>query len=492
MSQKNFNALLEKTAIHAKMGSWEIDFEKNEIYWSKVTKLIHDVDENFQCNFENIWSFYKDPTSFKKIKESYKKAIQQDIEYDIKVKINTAKGRDIWVRAIGVPVFKNGKCISIYGLFQDIDKEERKQERLHRQLQITNDVLKNTSIGIAFLDKNGVIKNTNDGLCKIMGYSCDVMEETNFKEYIIQKNLERFLISFNKLKEGRINTYTTEKCLKHKNGNTLHIHLVLTVIRDLNGQILNFLAQIIDLSAQYESKQKLTSYLDITTDQNQRLINFAHIVSHNLKSHSGNLSMLLELMNSDYPELQENELMPLLEQSVDNLSETISHLNEVVAMQNVDKKNIENLNLLHYVEKTVENVSASIKSENAHLQIDVDEKLKVKAIPAYLESILLNLITNAIKYRNPEKELKIKIAAKKTANFIELEVIDNGLGMDLEKIGAKLFGMYKTFHNHKDSRGIGLFITKNQIEALGGSIEVESEINKGSNFKVYLKSGKEI
>ena len=61
--------------------------------------------------------------------------------------------------------------------------------------------------------------------------------------------------------------------------------------------------------------------------------------------------------------------------------------------------------------------------------------------------------------------------------------------MDLNKIGEKLFGMYKTFHQHKDSRGIGLFITKNQIEALGGSIQVESEINKGSNFKVFLKNG---
>ena len=237
------------------------------------------------------------------------------------------------------------------------------------------------------------------------------------------------------------------------------------------------------------SKQKLTSYLDITTDQNHRLVNFAHIVSHNLKSHSGNLSMLLELMHSDYPELEENELIPLFEQSVDNLSETINHLNEVAAMQNTDKKNIESLNLLYYIEKTLENISALIKSENAHIQTEVDHQLKVQAIPAYLESILLNLLTNAIKYRKPETELKIKIIAKEIDNLISLEVIDNGLGMDLNKIGEKLFGMYKTFHQHKDSRGIGLFITKNQIEALGGSIQVESEINKGSNFKVFLKNG---
>ena len=489
MHRQNFKSLLEKTAIYAKMGSWEIDFEKEEIYWSKVTKLIHEVDEDYQCDFENIWSFYKDPYSLKLIKDSFNKAIHHNIEYDIKVKITTAKSKNIWVRAIGIPEFEDGKYVSIYGLFQNIDKEERKQEHLHKQLQITNDVLKNTSIGIAFLDKRGLIKNTNDGFCQILGYSCEAIEGTYFNEYINKKDLQSFLQGFNKLKEGKIKTYTTEKNLKHKNGNTLHIHLVLTVIRDINGRILNFLAQVIDLSAQYESKQKLTSYLDITTDQNHRLVNFAHIVSHNLKSHSGNLSMLLELMHSDYPELEENELIPLFEQSVDNLSETINHLNEVAAMQNTDKKNIESLNLLYYIEKTLENISALIKSENAHIQTEVDHQLKVQAIPAYLESILLNLLTNAIKYRKPETELKIKIIAKEIDNLISLEVIDNGLGMDLNKIGEKLFGMYKTFHQHKDSRGIGLFITKNQIEALGGSIQVESEINKGSNFKVFLKNG---
>ena len=107
-----------------------------------------------------------------------------------------------------------------------------------------------------------------------------------------------------------------------------------------------------------------------------------------------------------------------------------------------------------------------LSPSQTHIQTEVDHQLKVQAIPAYLESILLNLLTNAIKYRKPETELKIKIIAKEIDNLISLEVIDNGLGMDLNKIGEKLFGMYKTFHQHKDSRGIGLFITKNQIEAL--------------------------
>jgi hypothetical protein len=81
----------------------------------------------------------------------------------------------------------------------------------------------------------------------------------------------------------------------------------------------------------------------------------------------------------------------------------------------------------------------------------------------------------------------VKLVAKKEGEYIELSIIDNGLGIDLKKHKAKLFGMYKTFHHNKDARGIGLFITKNQIESLGGKIEVESEIDKGTTFKIYLK-----
>ena len=337
-------------------------------------------------------------------------------------------------------------------------------------------------------DEHCMIKDINHGFTQLVGYDLKEAKKLNINDLIYQEDAERFKNGVLRLKKGEIETYTTKKRYVHKNGNLVYVHLVLTSIKDQNDKPISYLAQIIDLTEQYESKQKLTSYLDITTDQNQRLLNFAHIVSHNLKSHSNNLSMLLELMDIDYPELKENELMPLLGQSVDNLSETIEHLNEVVAMHSSDDKNIEQLNLHHYIEKTIENISALLKSSEANLDIVVDKTITVKAIPAYLESILLNLLTNAVKYKAPERNLSIQIIAKEEENNVEIQIIDNGLGIDLERYESKLFGMYKTFHEHKDSRGIGLFITKNQIEALGGKIEVESEVNKGSNFKVYLQN----
>jgi signal transduction histidine kinase len=112
--------------------------------------------------------------------------------------------------------------------------------------------------------------------------------------------------------------------------------------------------------------------------------------------------------------------------------------------------------------------------------------LEIEYNPAYIESILFNFLSNAIKYGKPGRKTVINIDCSDHNGHLVLQIADNGLGMDLQKIGEDLFGMYKTFHRNSDAKGIGLFITKNQVEAMGGKIEVESEVDKGTTFKIYL------
>lgn len=485
---QDYKTLLEKTAIYAKMGSWEVDIKKNKIFWSDVTKSIHEVSKDYSPNIETAFNFFEDPYSKNLVRKSFEKAISRGETYDIKIKITTAKKNEIWVRSIGIPVIENEECISVYGLFQNIDEEERKNQELHTQLQFVNDVFLNSSIGIVVSDINGNIQKSNKGFSKLIGYSPNELTKITFRDFTHPKDLEKSVIGFQKLINGEISTFTTQKRYIKKDKKISYVYLVLSAIKDKDNNPFQVLAQIVDLSEQYETKQKLESYLNITTDQNQRLLNFAHIVSHNLKSHYGNLKMLLDLLKIENDELENNEILPLLSQSVNSLGETIQHLNEVVLVQTSDRKNFKSLNLSNYIYKCIESLSALIKIEKVNLNFDLDDTIFINAIPAYIESILLNLITNAIKYRSHDRAINVNVLTFVQENFVILKVEDNGLGIDLELNRSKLFGMYKTFHNHKDSRGIGLFITKNQIEALGGSIEVESEVNKGTVFLVkFLK-----
>ena len=106
---------------------------------------------------------------------------------------------------------------------------------------------------------------------------------------------------------------------------------------------------------------------------------------------------------------------------------------------------------------------------------------------AYLESIILNLLTNAIKYRDHSRKLKISISTKEKEDLTILTCEDNGIGIDIERNKDKIFGLYQRFHNYPDSKGLGLYLVKSQVETMGGTINVQSEVNKGTKFTLTFK-----
>ena len=115
------------------------------------------------------------------------------------------------------------------------------------------------------------------------------------------------------------------------------------------------------------------------------------------------------------------------------------------------------------------------------------EYVFLNTIPAYFESIVINLLSNAIKYRRVNVPLTINIFCEQNDDYFILKFEDNGCGIDLDLHGDRIFGMYKTFHKNKDARGLGLFLIKNQIEAMQGKIKVDSFVNKGSTFTIFLR-----
>jgi PAS domain S-box-containing protein len=257
-----------------------------------------------------------------------------------------------------------------------------------------------------------------------------------------------------------------------------------------NKEITGFLGIGIDISEIKEAEKDLISLLNISEDQNERLKNFAYIVSHNLRSHSGGISMLLDILKNESPDIYENELMQHLQNSSNNLTDTIKHLTDVVQINVQTKENFTFVPLRPLLEKNISSLLSLSKKNEVELINEVPNEISVLGLPAYLDSIIMNFLTNAIKYSSNERASYVKINAELSEDFVVLIFKDNGLGIDLKKHGHLLFGIYKTFHSHKDSRGVGLFITKNQIESMGGHIEVESEINIGTTFKIYLKNEK--
>lgn len=241
-----------------------------------------------------------------------------------------------------------------------------------------------------------------------------------------------------------------------------------------------------DITDRRSNEIKLQELLRKSHDQNKWLNNFTHIVSHNIKSHNNNIVGIIELLETTDNHEEFEQLLGMLKQSTVKLNETVNNLADFVSFQENTDKHYRMVNLREEIDKTCSIVSQLIHEKNAEILNEVDSDLEVKLIPSYIESILLNLLSNALKYSSDERRSRIRFTAEKDNEYIKLNVEDNGKGLDIEKNKDHIFGMYQTFHGNKDAVGFGLFITKNHIEAMDGKIEVSSKNGQGSTFTIYL------
>jgi signal transduction histidine kinase len=224
----------------------------------------------------------------------------------------------------------------------------------------------------------------------------------------------------------------------------------------------------------------------LLSDQNKRLQNFAYIVSHNLRSHTGNLQFMVNLHDqTDEPD-DKKEIFSHIKSISESLKTTIDHLSEIVKIQTEIGKERKRIDFETAFKNVLSALENNIEASQALIEYDFSKCPDVNYIPAYLESIFQNLLTNSLKYKQPGRRPVIKCTSAKDGQNVYLYFEDNGLGIDMERFGDSVFGMYKTFHNHPEAKGIGLFITRNQIEALGGSISVESKVNDGTKFTIKL------
>lgn len=256
--------------------------------------------------------------------------------------------------------------------------------------------------------------------------------------------------------------------------------------RDATGKPLKVIGTHTDVSSQKEKELELMKKMELYSKKNNRLVNFSHIVSHNLHSHAGNFKLLLDMIDMEENFAEKRETMKYLRTVSNDLNKTIEDLSQIVNIENDTDIVVEPLNLNTYLSRVLNIVNAYSYKNNATIINNIPQYATINFNPAYLESVLQNLCTNAIKYANPDEFLIIEFNFFLEKGKKVLTIKDNGLGIDLEKYGHLLFGMYKTFHRHEKANGIGLYITKNQIESMNGSVSVESQVGKGTTFKIIF------
>ncbi|MFT7307600.1 MAG: signal transduction histidine kinase, partial [Spirosomataceae bacterium] len=234
----------------------------------------------------------------------------------------------------------------------------------------------------------------------------------------------------------------------------------------------------------FQSKEKENRAAELTI-ANTQLIDFCNIISHNLRAPLVNISMLV-----DYIELNKEEgkeMFGEIKTVINHLNEVFNELVESLQVRLDREIETENIILKDCLESVLIGFGAQINLYKADIQINFNDVSEISFPQKYLDSIFTNLISNALKYKSSDRNPVIKVKTEKINGDIVLSIADNGLGIDLIRNKDKLFKIRQTFHLHPDAKGFGLFITKTQVEAMGGEIWAESTPGKGSTFFIKFK-----
>ncbi|WP_020403531.1 PAS domain-containing sensor histidine kinase [Gracilimonas tropica] len=393
-----------------------------------------------------------------------------------------------WTSTSKLPLYDDqNTIIGTFGIATDVTEQKRalrQNERLRTQLQAVFDT-----------DPNMIFMKNREGEYLFVNQSTADFYQMEKSEIIgkTDKDLglspsmaklfletDRFVIDHNET------VYTPEDKTTNPAGEEIWNKSIKIPFQHHQSGETVALTIVTDITKLKNRELELSETLDIISQQNKRLKNFAHIVSHNLRNHSGSISMLIECFKGEDSQDERKQLFDHLCIASERLKETIKDLNEIIDEQYKSAKIEREVNLVEFIKKTKEVLTTEIDSNDAKLIVQVPKNFTFSYNPVYLESILLNFFSNAIKYRHPDRSPIVEVNAYEKDDHIWLEISDNGKGIDLQKHGDDLFGMYKTFHDNDDAKGIGLFITKNQIESMGGHIEVKSTPGEGTKFILCL------
>lgn len=274
-----------------------------------------------------------------------------------------------------------------------------------------------------------------------------------------------------------------------------YFNLVYQPLIDANGKVeavLLFAVEVTELvnarKALVLTNEELSGKNDELLRINNDLDNFVYTASHDLKSPIANMEGLATLLRDILQgklEEEDMQVLDMVQNSINKLKGTIADLAEITKVQKELQSAVEPLSFEHMLEDITADLERTMKEAEAALKVDLQVK-NILYARKNLRSIIYNLVSNAIKYKSPERKPEISLRTYEDGQYVVLEVQDNGLGIKKEQ-QHKLFTMFKRLHTHVEGTGIGLYIVKRIIENNGGKIEVSSELGKGTTFKVYFK-----
>ncbi len=425
-----------------------------------------------------------EPDDAQRVRDEITRSVDEKVQFHLQYRLIHRDGRTRWVDEVGVGVYENGNASMLEGFLTDITTQREAEEHLQQiafeNLQVFNNAV-NLNVIAGF---DGYFRRVSATWNTVTGWSDDELRSTPYIRFVHPADKAETLEMMQYIKDGN-NLFTFENRFRCKDGS--YRWFLWGSSPDVKAQIIY--ASAIDITERKKSEEKLVNSkknLEAIAvklqEQNRQLDEFAHIISHNLRSPIGNIQALINLLDDSSSMQDYKVIFEKLKNVSKNLGETMNDLMDTLKAKTSPDVERVDIRFKEMLDKVVQSLEGELIVAEASVTFDFNRAPTISYSRPYLESIIQNLLTNAVKYRSPERRPAVHFETEVVNEAIELRVTDNGQGIDMEKFGDELFGLHRTFHSHEKARGVGLFLTKTQVESLGGSISATSEPGKGTTF----------
>lgn len=332
---------------------------------------------------------------------------------------------------------------------------------------------------------DGYFKKVNSAVSKTLGYSFEELYSKPINDFVHPDDQKVTSSARENLTKANDLHYFENRYLTKKGK---IVWLSWTSIPSEEDKVIFAIAKDISHKKRLEAERNMQLAELSKSNKNFEQINYK--TSHDLRSPVNNLNSIIAMIDLEkIPDDKNKKLINLIKNGVDQLKEKMNFYINSLIETNSREIQVEEISFQKSLNSVSESINNLVSKSGANFTIDFKDCSTVEFNRDYLESIFLNLITNSIKYTAPEKTPEIRIKTQDLSTKIELSYEDNGIGFDIEKVKDRIFGLHQTFHHNEDSKGIGLYLVHTHVTSLGGNIQVESEVDKGTKFTITFKKG---
>ncbi|HZY81350.1 MAG TPA: PAS domain S-box protein [Cyclobacteriaceae bacterium] len=484
-SEANLKAVMENSNVNI----YSLDRSFRYVTFNKLLKdtlkMYYGLDIKVGDVVFEFLSKY-DPKEIDSWRDIYIRALQgESIAFTKEFDVNGVRA---FVNFYVNPVIEGGMVTGLSCFATDITKEKLAEENTARSEARFRALIENNFDAIIVTGEDRKLSYASPSTFRMLGYSWEEMKEMATETFSHPEDAESVSHLYEQVYKNPGMPVPWSVRARHHDGHYIWAEGVITNMlanENVRGIVSNF-RDVTERKAAEIQQAQMTRDL---VQRNKDLEQFAYIVSHNLRGPVANILGIANILK--YKEIESEERLEAQHRifnATEMLDEVIHDLNRILDLKQEVNDKREGVDLQELVDGIMVSVENLIVRNNVRIVTDFTRVHSISTIRSYLQSIFYNLISNSIKYKRPDVDPVIRITSSEGSDDkVRLVFADNGMGIDLEMAGSKIFGLYKRFHPlAAEGKGMGLFMVKTQVETLGGEISIKSEVNKGTEFTIEL------